>query len=172
MAHDNVNQLLMEHRVDTIVVDFCPTFHDLLCEIGLAILPNHLAGEGGYDAYEVDVLPFVHQCIERMAPLLQERKIILVIDGDRHPVKGKTHELREQEAKSAFIKAKAEFRRQHGDIEGNQTFATNAKKWLRYTSNIKGAIVEVRFEMLSFQAYTNVVLGLTRIGDQTSRLSI
>lgn len=42
--HGNVNQLLDENNVKTIVIDFCPTFFDLLVDYGVHILPGHLQG--------------------------------------------------------------------------------------------------------------------------------
>lgn len=88
---------------------------------------------------------FVNDCIERIQALVApHRRVLLVLDGEAHPIKKETHIKRDLEAKKAFSRAKAEYSRLNGNIAGSEVFTANARKWLRFTPEIKDAICHVR----------------------------
>lgn len=43
--HGNILELIDQNQVETVVVDFCTTFFDLLVDNGLRTLPEHLEGK-------------------------------------------------------------------------------------------------------------------------------
>ncbi|KAJ8659642.1 hypothetical protein O0I10_004621 [Lichtheimia ornata] len=142
--HANLGALLEEREINTIVVDFCPTFYYLLANHAVRILPGHLQGNGGYRLVQPDMTQFVNDCIERIQALVApHRRVLLVLDGEAHPIKKETHIKRDLEAKKAFSRAKAEYSRLNGNIAGSEVFTANARKWLRFTPEIKDAICHV-----------------------------
>ena len=68
------------------------------------------------------------------------RSIILVLDGESLPIKSETHDKRDQYATSKFKEAK-ELYKSRG-IK-NKDFIAAAKSAVRFTSDIKTAIIEV-----------------------------
>lgn len=107
---------------------------------------------------EPDVQGFVDACLARIEPLLanENRRIVLVIDGDAHPVKKKTHKKRELEAMKAFNQARHQYISSHGNIQDNPIFLAKAKKWLRFTPEIKDETILVRYIILYQYTFTNV----------------
>lgn len=141
--HGNILELIDQNQVETVVVDFCTTFFDLLVDNGLRTLPEHLEAGGGYDVLHPDMALFVTQALDRMQQLQDHvERVVFVLDGDSHPMKKETHSHRDRQSRQAFNKAEAEYKRLGGNVEDSQVFRTNAKKWPRFTAATKAAIVE------------------------------